>query len=286
MQTRQPQETTAAQSAPSLIRGENTPYAQRQAKNRDFWDNQALRLGQAATCRSDWIAASTLRYIQKIAAVIEQPQILEVGCGDGNLIGRLQTPGHRTGLDQSRVMLEQAQQRFGEAVRLIEGDAAQLPFDDAEFDLSYSSRCLINIQDPEMQVQAIRELVRVTKPGGSIVLAENFRQGWSALQKLRARPGFVPLDSIGIQKPLDFDDVVQLFERSGCHLARWHQYRRANMFYHGILLTVFRKRGIGFAERIFRPVLQRLTTWDAQTPGHLPLLGKDTTLHFIVRQRH
>jgi SAM-dependent methyltransferase len=278
--TAQQSTSVISENAPTVPAGKGSSYEQAQSANREFWDQQARRKGTAATCRSDWIAASTLRCLQNMAA--DSQRILEVGCGDGNLIGNLAVGGERTGLDQSPVMLEQARERFGDVARFVEGDATRLPFGDGEFDLSYSSRCLINVQDPDMQLQAMRELVRVTKPGGSIVLAENFTEGWDGLRKLRSRPWLPSLGGVGIQKPLDFDRVVALFEEEGCRLARWHQYRLTNLFYHGLLIVLFRTRGIGMAERLFLPILNQLTRLDSRLAGKRPLIGKDTTLHFVV----
>jgi ubiquinone/menaquinone biosynthesis C-methylase UbiE len=276
----QPSSGIANQSSLAAVPNAESTYEQVQTKNREYWDNQARKGGQAATCRSDWIASSTLRYLNKTA--IDSQRILEVGCGDGNLIGNLNIAGERVGLDQSPVMLEQARKRFGETMTFIEGDATKLPFENDEFDFTYSSRCLINIQEPAMQFQGIRELIRVTKPGGTIILAENFTEGWEQLRKLRSRPWQVPLGGVGIQKQMDIDQVLSLLTQENCRLVRWHQYRLTNLFYHGFLIGLFRLRGIGVAERLFRPVLDKLTDLDTRREGRRPLLGKDTTLHFVV----
>jgi ubiquinone/menaquinone biosynthesis C-methylase UbiE len=215
---------------------------------------------------------------------VQHERILEVGCGDGNLLARLNTTATRTGLDQSPAMLEVARQRSDEKIEYIEGDATRLPFDDGSFDLTYSSRCLINIQDAEMQFQAIREMIRVTAPGGSIILAENFTEGWEKLGKLRSRPWSIPVGDVGIQKQMDLDAVINLIRDVNCELVHWHQYKLTNLFYHGWLISVFRQRGVGLAERLFRPILELLTRVDTKVSQHRPLLGKDTTLHFIVRK--
>ncbi|MFJ6769379.1 class I SAM-dependent methyltransferase [Kitasatospora sp. NPDC091257] len=72
----------------------------------------------------------------------DQPaRILDVGCGDGEMVLRLAAAGHRvTGLEKSPGMLAAAAERvaarpgIGERVTLQEGDIYTLPFDDASFD--------------------------------------------------------------------------------------------------------------------------------------------------------
>src|SRR6266446_605958 len=72
-------------------------YSAVQQENKEFWNSQALLSGQAVTCRSDWIANATLRYLRRAAR--NHDRILELGCGDGNLLANLNVPATKTGLD-------------------------------------------------------------------------------------------------------------------------------------------------------------------------------------------
>ncbi|MDR1188720.1 MAG: class I SAM-dependent methyltransferase [Bifidobacteriaceae bacterium] len=74
--------------------------------------------------------------------------------------------------DFSEGMLRRGQRRLGawsRRVGLVGGDAAHLPFADATFDKVTISFGLRNVQDVP---QALRELRRVTRPGGKIVICE------------------------------------------------------------------------------------------------------------------
>jgi ubiquinone/menaquinone biosynthesis C-methylase UbiE len=100
--------------------------------------------------------------------------VLDVATGSGNLALRLAGAGARvTGLDLVDELLAVARTRAASrrapthAIDWVQGDAEQLPFADASFDLTTS---IFGIQfAPRHQVTA-NELVRVTKPGGRIAL--------------------------------------------------------------------------------------------------------------------
>src|SRR5436305_11253239 len=78
------------------------------------------------------------------------------------------------GVDQSTEMLEEGRRRVALAaatrkVRLQEGDARALPFDDGQFDALTFTYLLRYVDDP---AATLRELARVVKPGGSIAMLE------------------------------------------------------------------------------------------------------------------
>jgi SAM-dependent methyltransferase len=109
--------------------------------------------------------------------------VLEVGCGTGVLLPRLASEAGPTGrvvaLDHSEAFLGQARERIeaaglGATVTAVLGDAQALPFPDAQFDATHCERVLMHVEDPDL---AIREMVRVTRPGGRVVAAEVFAEG-------------------------------------------------------------------------------------------------------------
>lgn len=96
----------------------------------------------------------------------EGRDVLEVGCGTGLVLRRIQGFAKSAkGVDLSPGMLQKARER-GLDVR--EGSATELPFDDQSFDVACSFKVLAHV--PDIQ-RALSEMVRVTRPGGT-VLAE------------------------------------------------------------------------------------------------------------------
>lgn len=96
-------------------------------------------------------------------------RVLDLGAGTGVSTEELARSGaYAVGVDLSLGML-----RAGRAVRpdvpLLAGDALCLPFADETFDAVTISFALRNIVDPD---RALREMARVVKPGGRLVVCE------------------------------------------------------------------------------------------------------------------
>ena len=116
---------------------------------------------------------------QAIHAMRLQPgqRLLEVGVGTGLTLPLYPLGQAILGVDYSPPMLAQAQRRLARMgdpahVRLMRADAARLPFDDASFVVVYAPYVISVVPDP---VQVARELRRVCKPTGRVVLLNHFR---------------------------------------------------------------------------------------------------------------
>ncbi|WP_305787750.1 demethylmenaquinone methyltransferase [Symbioplanes lichenis] len=96
-------------------------------------------------------------------------RVLDVGAGTGVSTEELSLSGaFAVGADLSTGMLRAGRAR-GRAVPLVAGDALKLPFADDAFDAVTISFALRNVVDTEA---ALRELARVTRPGGRLVVCE------------------------------------------------------------------------------------------------------------------
>jgi SAM-dependent methyltransferase len=99
-------------------------------------------------------------------------QVLDVACGTGNLaIPAARKAAQVTGVDIATNLLEQARARTsaeGLQITFKEGDAEQLPFPDAHFDLVMTMFGAMFAPDPE---KVAAELARVCRPGGKIAMA-------------------------------------------------------------------------------------------------------------------
>jgi SAM-dependent methyltransferase len=105
--------------------------------------------------------------------VVPGERVLDVACGSGNaaLAAARRSWGNVVGVDFVPALLERARERAAAErldVELVEGDAAELPLGDAEFDVVMS---VFGAMFAPEQERAAAELLRTCKPGGRIGMA-------------------------------------------------------------------------------------------------------------------
>ena len=146
----------------------------------------AERVSQFARPRGalGWLAGAVMavenrqRSAFAISLLHVQPadHILEIGFGPGATIPRLAElvpRGSVTGVDSTSVMVGQARRRNAQAIQqgrvaIHHGSAASLPFADARFERALAVNSLHHWPDT---AQSLREMRRVLKPGGVLVIA-------------------------------------------------------------------------------------------------------------------
>jgi SAM-dependent methyltransferase len=113
---------------------------------------------------------------------VRAPLVLDVATGTGRLplalLRRSDFQGKVVGLDLARRMLHLAQRKarhHGPRLRLIQQDAASLPFADGAFDAVTCVEALEFLLDPPV---ALREMTRVLRPGGVLLITN--RVNWEA----------------------------------------------------------------------------------------------------------
>ena len=119
------------------------------------------------------VALRRLRH--RLWSLVGQGRVLEVGVGTGNSMPFYPSGAQVTGIDLSDQMLIPARQRAereGVAVDLREMDAQDLKFAEGTFDSAVSTCVFCSVPDP---VLGLREVRRVLKPGGKLIMLEHVR---------------------------------------------------------------------------------------------------------------
>ncbi len=114
--------------------------------------------------------------------------VLDVGCGRGLLLieaAKRLKEGRATGLDiwnaedlsgngPNATIANLKAEGLADRAELVDGNAMAMPFPDASFEVVVSSLCLHNLYAADERAKALREIVRVLKPGGRILI-QDFR---------------------------------------------------------------------------------------------------------------
>lgn len=121
-------------------------------------------------------------------------KVLDVGCGPGvaltNYASKRKIEAH--GIDYAENMIKFAQQRTAEKFPNLEiqfqpASVLELPFENNTFDIVTSHRCLMALLDWNKQQDAIKEIYRVLKPGGMLILQEGTFEGLDKLNFYRRK---------------------------------------------------------------------------------------------------
>jgi ubiquinone/menaquinone biosynthesis C-methylase UbiE len=176
-----------------------------------------------------WSGDTSYGAVAKAIDAAGAQRVLDLGCGDGNLIDELLSALPKAasivGIDACAPEIELSRRRYEAEprVRFEISDARHLPFADASFD-AVAAHQVLNLF-PEIH-PVLAETARVLRPQGELVVAAN--RGWrkdqdatwqllnaAALDVIkRAHPNFVwPL--MGDMRIYSEDGVLQIFEESG-----------------------------------------------------------------------
>jgi SAM-dependent methyltransferase len=124
------------------------------------WDEQYAR-------QADWTRATRI-YLYRRARLARASRVLDVGSGTGVVTEEVaaRTPGQVIGIDHDPDMVAYARGRPGKAEYRL-GDAHDLPFAGGRFDVTVCHFLLLWCREP---AQAAAEMVRVTRPGGAVLI--------------------------------------------------------------------------------------------------------------------
>ena len=133
------------------------------------FDRQAAQYDTAAYGRH---ARALYPLLLKRLAQHSWSRLLDLGCGTGALLSQITArwpQAHYAGLDLSPKMAETARTTLGSRADILLGDAQQLPFDTASFDIVLCNDSFHHYPQPE---QVLQEVHRVLKKGGLFLLGD------------------------------------------------------------------------------------------------------------------
>lgn len=147
--------------------------------SKEYFDQVAAQWDQMrASLYSDRVREKAM----DIAGVEAGKKAADIGAGSGFLTeGLLRRGLHVVAVDQSQEMLSQMKHKFGgSAVDYRLGPAERLPLADREVDFVFANMYLHHVESP---AGAIREMVRILKPGGRLVITDADEHNFEFLRR-------------------------------------------------------------------------------------------------------
>jgi ubiquinone/menaquinone biosynthesis C-methylase UbiE len=154
----------------------------------DQFTRQARQFAESPTARSEDILERILRAAQPIPS----DEALDVACGPGTLAcGLARVTRRATGIDLTPAMLEQARRTQSDRgianVSWQQGDVTSMPWPNASFDIVTCRFAFHHFPEP---LTVLREMRRVCRPGGRVVVTDSCPAGgkadaFNAMEKMR-----------------------------------------------------------------------------------------------------
>lgn len=198
---------------------------------------------------ANWDESFYAKYADTLRPERSGARVLDVGCGAGQVVGRLTQAGFEAyGVDVSEPNIERARKHSD---RCLFYDGKHLPFPDNHFTAAGALNVLEHVEEPE---DFIGELVRVVEPGGKVIISSpnffrvfgfrdyhpkmrgigNKLKNWNRLREKRAQmrtaPEKVRFDRMSpiVKEPFTPDDdaiiatnaleIAFFLERAGCRI--------------------------------------------------------------------
>jgi len=158
-----------------------------------------------------WPMLAKRRILMAIRALNLKPgqQVLEVGVGTGMSLSAYPRSVKVTGVDLSEDMLAQAERQIREEawenINVAQMNAEHLEFDDSTFDFVTSFHVISVVSDPR---RMMREMLRVCKPGGRILIINHFRSNNPWIARMVDSAGAFTRH-LGWRTDLDLADIVK-----------------------------------------------------------------------------
>ena len=150
----------------------------------ESWEDkfESLRASRVLTHNADYLEF----LVSKVWRIDRHPlKIAEFGCGYGRfasmLLPLVASGSSYTGFDSAAALVSRGKEIFGESpypTSFVRGDVHHAPLRDGHFDVTIAHLVLMHSPDPEM---ALREMIRVTRPGGMLITCDANRNGHNAL---------------------------------------------------------------------------------------------------------
>lgn len=134
---------------------------------------------------------SKLTVVQQLLETISYQHVLDVGCGDGELLRSIRPESHYTGIDISPTQIAYIKSHMKTfrhihtgTISLLRSDAVPLPFPSRSFDLVLACDVLEHVLDP---LRLIADIKRVLKPKGFALFSIPNEPLWQIMRVMALR---------------------------------------------------------------------------------------------------
>lgn len=135
----------------------------------------------------------TIEYIANLIGLKSRDTLIELCCGNALILGQLADRcAKATGVDFSRILLEQAQEMFPNAFEMLHGDVLEIDLPDNSEDVALIYFAIQHFNQKDA-VRLIQKTVNLLKPGGRLLVGDipDASKLWQYLDKPEYRKDYI-----------------------------------------------------------------------------------------------
>lgn len=171
-------------------------------------------------------------YQEIVKRVMSLPgeKILDLGCGNGNIISLLKEKrkGDYYGADISPKMIQEAKKRLGQGAELKVADVVKLPYETDMFDIIICNASFHHYTEPD---KAIEEIKRILKKEGVLILGDPTLPGELMLKIINSR--LKDSDS-GDYRIYGKKQIIPLFQAHGLSVNQWKRINYRTFLFNAV----------------------------------------------------
>jgi SAM-dependent methyltransferase len=261
------------------------------------WENWAKSYGTGLRATTKASTAKQLeidalaRTLRRIAG--DSPQtLLEVGCGNGQnclALAPLFPNSRFFGFDYVAEMVQaantaKAEAKIGDQVVFFQDDVMALDRQPPRtYDIIFTVRCLINLNDVELQTRAIRALCDWLPAGGHLVMLENSQQSYGLQNMARTTVGLPPRTPAAFNLFFDESVILPSLESAGMEVLDVEDYISFHDLVLYVLVPLLNNGTVDYEHPLVAAATKLNATVSHQMPGAFGPFGQSRL--FLGRKR-
>lgn len=188
------------------------------------WNDRAASVADDVEVNIMDIFQRELEYDYVCSYLEPTMRVVEVGCGNGFSTRRFRELVEWVdAFDYAENMVDRARKTVGERNNaFIHDNVLDLKQLTGPYDVVICVRVLINLGDLEQQKLALSNIDQLLRPGGLLILAEGFTDGFEHLSALRAAVSLPPIEPAEINFYSSLEDILPGLAESYDEVGRFH----------------------------------------------------------------
>lgn len=191
-------------------------------KIKNYWESRAKEDGSVQSTTNDvYLREIETRVLGDFILKLAPETVADIGCGDGctTIATALKLPSVKFwGFDYAESMIRNANRNLSETglenVSFEVGDITDSV--KGNYDLIYTTRCLINLPQRRLQINAIHNIYSSLSIGGHFIMIENFIEGQNNFNELRKKYGLPEIairdHNLFFEREILMQNIKELFD--------------------------------------------------------------------------